>query len=422
MNKLLLLLILSFPAFGQYNRQITYYQTDPSGMCTPTVNMWLNWPEGKLWQCQGPSTTVNSGTWTLLSSSSPAVSSVSWASVPSWLTATVATATTTPALTLAPTTGQTSHRFIGTCNAATTFAPCAIVPGDVPTLNQDTSGNAATASAFSSNPANCASNQFAQSIAADGDLTCAALAIVGAQFTNQGTTSTLLHGNAAGQFSFAKVASADLAITASTCTNQFITVISAAVAGTCTTAVLASAQFANQGSTTTILHGNAGGNPSWGQVLNADITNATIDVTTKITGRVPTTNLSANSLIRSCIVIIGDPDAGSPMLADGNDRPVACDNQYGQDLTITSVACWANAGTPSITPILTGGGATSILTGALSCGAATWAAGTLNGTPVMHSFSGGGATCSVTPCSADVNITTAGGTARYVVVKIFGTI
>jgi hypothetical protein len=75
-----------------------------------------------------------------------------------------------------------------------------------------------------------------------------------------------------------------------------------------------------------------------------------------------------------------------------------------------------------VTPILTGGSATSILTGALTCGTAAWAGGTVQGTaPVLHSFSGTGATCSVTPCSIDVNITTAGGVAKYLVVKITGT-
>lgn len=43
---------------------------------------------------------------------------------------------------------------------------------------------------------------------------------------------------------------------------------------TTTTAVLASADFANQGTTTTVLHGNAAGNPSWGPVrLNLDVSN-----------------------------------------------------------------------------------------------------------------------------------------------------
>jgi hypothetical protein len=44
-------------------------------------------------------------------------------------------------------------------------------------------------------------------------------------------------------------------------------------ASTCTTATLASAQFANQGTTTTLLHGNGAGNPSFAAVsLTADVT------------------------------------------------------------------------------------------------------------------------------------------------------
>jgi hypothetical protein len=39
---------------------------------------------------------------------------------------------------------------------------------------------------------------------------------------------------------------------------------------------LASADFANQGTTTTVLHGNAAGNPSWSQIANADIANNAI--------------------------------------------------------------------------------------------------------------------------------------------------
>jgi hypothetical protein len=91
-----------------------------------------------------------------------------------------------------------------------------------------------------------------------------------------GTATTVLHGNAAGAPTFGAVVSADLNITTTSCTNQFLTAISATGTGTCTTATLASAQFANQGTTTTLLHGNAGGNPSFGQVVFADIATAAI--------------------------------------------------------------------------------------------------------------------------------------------------
>ena len=103
------------------------------------------------------------------------------------------------------------------------------VAGDFPTLNQSTTGNSATATALAANPADCASNQFANAIAASGDLTCAALTLAGAQFANQGTT-------------------------------------------------------------TTVLHGNASGNPSFGSIVNGDIASATIDLTTKVTGILPIAN------------------------------------------------------------------------------------------------------------------------------------
>lgn len=99
------------------------------------------------------------------------------------------------------------------------------------------------------------------------------ISTAGAITSLAGTTTTVLHGNAAGAPSFGAVVSADLNITSTTCTNQFLTAISSAAAGTCTTATLAGAQFANQGSTTTVLHGNAAGNPSWSAIsLTADVT------------------------------------------------------------------------------------------------------------------------------------------------------
>ena len=87
-----------------------------------------------------------------------------------------------------------------------------------------------------------------------------------------GSTATVLHGNAVGGPTFGAVVSADLNITTTSCTNQFVTALSSGAVGTCTTATLASAQFANQGTATTVLHGNAAGNPSFGAVsLTADV-------------------------------------------------------------------------------------------------------------------------------------------------------
>lgn len=66
--------------------------------------------------------------------------------VPSWLTVAGSPVSTSGTLAVTATTGQTSHQVIGTCNAATSFAPCALVASDIPTLNQNTSGTAANLS------------------------------------------------------------------------------------------------------------------------------------------------------------------------------------------------------------------------------------------------------------------------------------
>jgi hypothetical protein len=89
---------------------------------------------------------------------------------------------------------------------------------------------------------------------------------------------------------FVKIAGTTISYDNSTYVPTSTAINGKALSGSITLS-LASADFANQGTTTTILHGNAAGNPSFGQIVNADITNSTIDVTTKITGIVPSGNL-----------------------------------------------------------------------------------------------------------------------------------
>jgi hypothetical protein len=166
---------------------------------------------------------------------------------------------------------------------------------------------------------------------------------------------------------------------------------------------------------------------SWQVPPNSGGTVTSVATGAGLTGGTITTtgtlDLAAAYKVRTCTVIIGDPGSASAALANDNDSPVSCVNEYGVDWTIQTVSCWADAGSPTVTPILTGGSATSILTGALTCGTAAWASGTVQSSPpVVHSFSGTGSTCTSTPCSADVNITTAGGTAKYVVVRISGSL
>jgi hypothetical protein len=130
--------------------------------------------------------------------------------------------------------------------------------------------------------------------------------------------------------------------------------------------------------------------------------------------------LGAADKVRTCLVTTGDPASGSPVLITGNNSPVSCTNDWGATFTIQTVACWGDAANAQINVITTGGTSTSVLSAPITCGTATWVAGTLTGTPVLNSFSGAGATCTTPPCSTDVQITNAGGVARYVAVKISG--
>jgi len=156
---------------------------------------------------------------------------------------------------------------------------------------------------------------------------------------------------------------------------------------------------------------------AWAQSTINGVPKQTIKATTGPTAKSYLNGLGTYTTpLNSCTVVVGDPGAASPVLADDNDTPAACGNMTGADVVISAVGCWADAGSPTVTPILTGGTSTSILTGALTCGTASWAAGTVNGTPTLKTFTGA-ATCSSTPCTINANITTAGGTAKYIMMQ-----
>ena len=77
------------------------------------------------------------------------------------------------------------------------------------------------------------------------------------------------------------------------------------------TATLASADFANQGTSTTVLHGNAAGNPSWGQ----------ISLTADVTGDLPYANLAQGSAL-SVLGVAGNATADVASIAAGSDYQV----------------------------------------------------------------------------------------------------
>ncbi len=90
--------------------------------------------------------------------------------------------------------------------------------------------------------------------------------------------------------------------TATTCSNQFVSAVSSLAVPTCTTVTLAGAQFANQGTTTTVLHGNGAGNPSFASVSSSDLaattgsgTNIVLDTTPSFTTSIKTPAITVPS-------------------------------------------------------------------------------------------------------------------------------
>jgi hypothetical protein len=104
-------------------------------------------------------------------SGSGTVTSVA-ASFPSWLTLTGSPITTAGTLTVTGATGQTVHQVIGTGTTGI-VGLIALTPADIPTLNQNTTGNAATATALAATPTQCTGSQFATGVAASGNANCA---------------------------------------------------------------------------------------------------------------------------------------------------------------------------------------------------------------------------------------------------------
>lgn len=160
--------------------------------------------------------------------------------------------------------------------------------------------------------------------------------VVPATLGSLGTTTTVLHGNAAGAPSFGAVANADL-------TNASLTYNGVTVAlGASGTLTLAAADFANQGTTTTVLHGNAAGNPSWGQV----------SLTADVTGDLPYANLAQGSAL-SVLGVTGNATADVASIAAGTDHQVL--RRSGLTLAFGALDLSQAAATTNQLPLSAGG-------------------------------------------------------------------
>ncbi len=227
---------------------------------------------------------ANSGTATGLEWIANAVGTVTSVSVVSanGFAGTVATATTTPAITLTTTitgvlkgngtaiSAAASADIISTLGYTPTDA--AVVPSTAPTAGQILVGNAGNT------------------------------AYLKQTVSGSGATITLA---STGVITISAIANASL-------TNSSVTINGTSVSlGGTRTLTLASADFVNQGTTTTVLHGNAAGNPSFSQIVNADITNATIDLTAKVTGVLPVANGGVDQTAWTGYTPTLSPDGGT---------------------------------------------------------------------------------------------------------------
>ena len=91
-----------------------------------------------------------------------------------------------------------------------------------------------------------------------------------------------------------------------------------------TSAVVATAV----GATNTVLHGNTGADPTFSAIVNADITNATIDLTTKVTGVLPSANVGLGRTINAqtgttytFVLADGSGAGGNPLVTASNSSP-----------------------------------------------------------------------------------------------------
>ena len=220
-------------------------------------------------------------------------------------------------------------------------------------------------------------NQFVSATNADSAPTCTTPTLASAQYANQGTSNQVLHGNAAGNPTWSGIADGDLLNNYSgvgSCTNQFITATNDNAVPTCSTATLASAQFANQGTTTTVLHGNAAGNPSFGAIVSADLNITATGCTNQVVEDISSGGVGTCVTVSTGHVSTALKSASKSVTIDAPTTSATNKIQweFPSAITITEVVCSTDTGTVTIqlderaraTPNTAG---TNVLTSSLVC-------------------------------------------------------
>ena len=111
------------------NPSIIVVPSAPSGSCGGSgLPMRYVFSTGVLYACQN-------GTWGQIGGGGGGTVTSVGLTVPAWLTNSTPTITTSGVFAITPTAAQTSHQVIGTCGTATTFAPCTLTAGDIPSLS-----------------------------------------------------------------------------------------------------------------------------------------------------------------------------------------------------------------------------------------------------------------------------------------------
>jgi hypothetical protein len=126
--------VLNNPMTSPYDMIVGGAAGAPARLATPGVGTWCYSVPSS-----GPAS------WITCPGAGGGISSVGLAlSSVAWLTLSNNPLTSNGNIGIAPTPGQGPHQVIGTCGSATIFGPCSLVAGDIPTLNQNTAGTAAS--------------------------------------------------------------------------------------------------------------------------------------------------------------------------------------------------------------------------------------------------------------------------------------